>query len=108
VTDDDLIANDRVLESDTRLRDALRDLRARTEDRFLRPDELSKRFTLARPSAFDETRHAVDVAVLAEAELIRLQRRVDDLGVRARAFERPRDRHERRHSRRRSQPASQP
>jgi translation initiation factor IF-3 len=31
------------------------------------------------PNAIDETRHALDVAALAEADLIRINRDVDDL-----------------------------
>jgi len=56
---------------DTRMRDALRALRA---------DRLSLRFPPRNPA--DEVGYAIDGAVLGEGELVRLQRRVDELLVR--------------------------
>ncbi len=71
---------------DHRLRDALRRLRSAT-GAYLRPDELECPLDLAPPSTFDDVRHAVDVGVLTEADLIRLHRSVDDLDVRLRDLE---------------------
>ena len=81
VTDDDLVAatGDRALEHDTRLRDVLRRLRSPAGERFLRPDEVPAELEIALPSVLDDTRHALDVAALAEADLIRINRNVDDL-----------------------------
>jgi hypothetical protein len=73
-----VVATDQVLEHDTRLRDALRDLSA-AGDRFLRPHEVPGELEVEPPNAIDETRHALDVAALAEADLIRINRDVDDL-----------------------------
>lgn len=72
--------------SDIRLRDVLRRLRSAT-GAYLRPDELNGPLDLAPPSTFDDVRHAVDVGVLMEADLIRLHREVDDLDVRLRALD---------------------
>jgi hypothetical protein len=77
----------RAFEIDTRLRDALRRLRSPTGG-FMRPGELKRAFAVPSPNALDETRHSVDVAVAREAQLVRLQRRVDDLGLRIGARER--------------------
>lgn len=71
---------------DTRVRDVLRRLRS-TTGAFLRPPELDRPLTSSTPSALDEARHAVDVAVLAEADLIRLHREIDDLDQRLQALE---------------------
>ena len=64
--------------ADTRVRDVLRRLRS-TTGAFRRPPEFNGLLAPSTPSALDEARHAVDVAVLAEADLIRLHREVDDL-----------------------------
>jgi hypothetical protein len=52
---------------DTRLRDALRTLREGTS------------LTFPRPSVVDEAAYAIDVASLGEADVVRLQRRLDTL-----------------------------
>jgi hypothetical protein len=52
---------------DTRLRDALRTLRE------------GKTLTFPRPTVVDEAAYAVDVAALGEADVVRLQRRLDTL-----------------------------
>jgi hypothetical protein len=74
-------------ETDTRLRDALRGLRLRDGSRFARPRELGAPSLLPRPDAVDDTRHAQDVGALRAADLIRVQRRVDDLGHKLKALE---------------------
>jgi hypothetical protein len=66
-------------ERDTRLRDALRALRLPDGSRFARPGELDG-FRLPQPRPVDDRRHAQDVSVLRAADLIRAQRRLDDLG----------------------------
>jgi hypothetical protein len=73
-------------ETDTRLRDALRRLRL-ADGRFARPHERDGPFRLPPPDALDEARHAQDAGVLRAADLIRAQRRVDDLGRKLRALE---------------------
>jgi Glycosyl transferase family 2 len=81
----DLVVDDAALERgiqdgslviDDRLRDALRSIR---EGRAL---------TFARPSVVDEAAYAVDVAALGEADVIRLQRRLDTLEQRLATLER--------------------
>jgi hypothetical protein len=61
---------------DTRLRDALRELRD------------GKGLTFSRPTVVDEAAYAVDVAALGEADVVRLQRRLDTLEQRLRTLER--------------------
>jgi hypothetical protein len=64
---------------DTRLRDVLRALR-------LQPGGPTK-LSLERPGIVDEVRYACDAAVLSEAEVVRLQRKLDELEVRVSALE---------------------
>jgi Glycosyl transferase family 2 len=66
---------DGTLVLDTRLRDALRTLR--------RGEPLA----FPRPSVVDEAAYAVDVAALGEADVVRLQRRLDTLEQRMRTLE---------------------
>jgi hypothetical protein len=61
---------------DTRLRDALRTLRER------------KPLAFPRPTVVDEAAYAVDVAALGEADVVRLQRRLDTLEQRLLTVER--------------------
>jgi len=61
---------------DTRLRDALRTLDA------------GEPLTFPRPTVVDEAAYAVDVAALGEADVVRLQRRLDTLEQRLVRFER--------------------
>jgi hypothetical protein len=61
---------------DTRLRDALRTLRE------------GKALTFPRPTVVDEAAYAVDVAALGEADVVRLQRRLDTLEQRLLTIER--------------------
>lgn len=71
---------------DTRLRDALRLLRLGSGV-YVRPRQREAMLHLSAPSAGDEVRHAVDVGALAEADLIRFQRDVDDLVARLQRLE---------------------
>jgi Glycosyl transferase family 2 len=82
---DSLIVDDGALERglqdgtlviDTRLRDALRTLRD------------GKPPTFPRPTVVDEAAYAVDVAALGEADVVRLQRRLDTLEQRLLTIER--------------------
>jgi hypothetical protein len=82
---DSLVVDDDALERgiengslviDTRLRDALRAIRERAE------------VTFSRPTVVDDAAYAVDVAALGEADLIRLQRRLDTLEQRLLRLER--------------------
>ena len=78
VVDDDALERglaDRSLVPDTRLRDALRTLRE------------GEPLTFPRPTVVDEAAYAVDVAALGEADVVRLQRRLDTLEQRLRALE---------------------
>jgi Glycosyl transferase family 2 len=60
---------------DTRVRDALRTLRE------------GKPLSFARPTVVDEAAYAVDVAALGEADVVRLQRRLDTLEQRLHTLE---------------------
>jgi hypothetical protein len=71
------------LVSDTRLRDALRTLR-QADGTF---GGLEGGLSFARPSVVDDAAYAVDVAALGEADVVRVQRRVDELNRRLEAFE---------------------
>jgi Glycosyl transferase family 2 len=82
---DSLVVDDAALERgledgtlviDTRLRDALRTLRE------------GKTLTFPRPTVVDEAAYAVDVAALGEADVVRLQRRLDTLEQRLQTVER--------------------
>jgi hypothetical protein len=67
---------DRTLVVDTRLRDALRALAA------------GETLVFPRPTVVDEAAYAVDVATLGEADVVRLQRRLDTLEQRLVSVER--------------------
>ena len=74
---------------DTRLRDALRLLRDGAEGRrFTLPRDGSEPLRFPRPSVVDEAAYAVDVAALGEADVIRMQRRLDTLEQRLLRLER--------------------
>jgi hypothetical protein len=78
VVDDDALQRglaDGSLVIDTRLRDALRTLRE------------GKPLIFPRPTVVDEAAYAVDVAALGEADVVRLQRRLDTLEQRLRTLE---------------------
>jgi hypothetical protein len=79
VVDDDALKRgleEGTLVLDTRLRDALRALSE------------GKRIVFPRPTVVDEAAYAVDVAALGEADLVRLQRRLDTLEQRLLTIER--------------------
>jgi hypothetical protein len=77
---------------DTRLRDALRTLRLPGTDgrgkEFALPDSGEGRLSFPRPSVVDDAAYAIDVAALGEADVVRLQRRLDTLEPRLLALER--------------------
>jgi Glycosyl transferase family 2 len=80
VVDDEALErglSERSLVLDTRLRDALRALR-----------EGGGPLSFPQPTVVDEAAYAVDVAALGEADLVRLQRRLDTLEPRLLALER--------------------
>jgi Glycosyl transferase family 2 len=76
---------------DVRLRDVLHDLR-RTGGTgahpFRLPHEGGAPLEFRRPEVADEATHAVDVATLQEASIVRLQRRLDTVGRQVGALER--------------------
>jgi len=79
VVDDTALARgleEGTLVTDTRLRDALRTLKA------------GESLVFPRPTVVDEAAYAVDVAALGEADVVRLQRRLDTLEQRLSRFER--------------------
>jgi hypothetical protein len=79
VVDDDALErglSEGSLVEDARLRDALRTLRE------------GQRLTFPRPTVVDEAAYAVDVAALGEADVVRLQRRLDTLEQRLLTVER--------------------
>jgi hypothetical protein len=94
VVGDDALArgvDDGSLVLDTRLRDALQDLRSAgsvTAREFALPHEGVSRLRFPRLTVVDEAAYAVDVAALGEADVIRLQRRLDTLEQRLLALER--------------------
>jgi len=78
VVDDDALERglaDGTLMLDTRLRDALRTLRD------------GQAVIFPRPNVVDEAAYAVDVAALGEADVVRLQRRLDTIEQRMRTLE---------------------
>ena len=88
VSDDELergVAEGRLV-VDTRLRDALQQLRDASGERYLPPgDAPTLRFPL--PTLVDDAEYAVEAAVLGEADVVRLQRRLDELEGRLRSVE---------------------
>jgi Glycosyl transferase family 2 len=71
---------------DTRLRDALRQLRDPASGRYLPPDSAPElRFPL--PTLVEDAEYAVEAAVLGEADVVRLQRRLDELERRLQTVE---------------------
>jgi Glycosyl transferase family 2 len=76
---------------DTRLRDALRALRDQAGEstrEFAVPSGGEGSLAFPRPTVVDEASYAVDVAALGEADVIRLQRRLDTLEQRLLTLER--------------------
>jgi hypothetical protein len=72
---------------DTRLRDALQALRAQG-DGFAPPASGQRWLSFPRPSVVDDASYAVDVAALGEADVVRVQRRLDTLEGRLLTLER--------------------
>jgi tetrahydromethanopterin S-methyltransferase subunit G len=71
---------------DTRLRDALRQLRDPSSESYLPPGSAPElRFPL--PTLVEDAEYAVEAAVLGEADVIRLQRRLDELERRLQTVE---------------------
>jgi hypothetical protein len=97
---DSLVVGDDALEKgiadgslvlDTRLRDALRRLRDSAHGdgpQFAFPRDGVTTLAFPQPTVVDEAAYAVDVAALGEADVIRLQRRLDTLEQRLLALER--------------------
>jgi hypothetical protein len=88
VVDDAAVARglrETTLVEDTRLRDTLRFLRR--GDGYAVPEELEHPINFSRSSAADEAAYAVEAAALAEADAVRIQRRVDALQQRLDALE---------------------
>jgi hypothetical protein len=76
------------LEIDTRLRDALRSLRA-DGGAFLPPDPSSPRLSFPRPDVHDDAVYAGEVSMLVEIDgIVRAERRVETLERRLAALER--------------------
>lgn len=76
---------------DTRLRNALRQLRKPEGDRvFALPEGGRSGLSFPRPNVVDDAAYAVDVAALGEADVVRIQRRLDTLEPRLLALERTR------------------
>jgi hypothetical protein len=73
---------------DTRLRDALRSLEALpgASGSFMRPSEATP-LAFPLPSLVDDAQYAVEAAVLGEADVVRLQRRLDTLEDRLASIE---------------------
>jgi len=64
---------------DTRLRDALRVLRDPAGDGFVRPGGVGHRLRLAAPSLAEEAEFAGEVAMIGDASVVDVQRRLDEL-----------------------------
>jgi glycosyl transferase family 2 len=73
---------------DARLRDALRSLRIEDGEGFALPAGGMSRLSFPRPTVVDDAAYALDVAALGEADVVRLQRRLDVLEPRLQALER--------------------
>jgi glycosyltransferase involved in cell wall biosynthesis len=75
-----------LLVEDTRLRDALRSL-AGTDLLAKRPEFRRLALTFSRPSVVDDALFAVEAAVVAQADDVRVRRQVDDLERRVQTLE---------------------
>jgi glycosyltransferase involved in cell wall biosynthesis len=75
-----------LLVEDTRLRDALRSL-AGTDSLAKRPEFGRLALTFSRPSVVDDALFAVEAAVVAQADDVRVRRQVDDLERRVQTLE---------------------
>jgi hypothetical protein len=83
-------SRDGTLVVDKRLRDLLRALRLSVAEdaprKFALPSEQDKRVRLPEPTIEDDVAYAVESAALAEADLVRVERRIDALEQRLRAL----------------------
>lgn len=79
------IADGRLVD-DTRLRDALRGLRSPTGERYRSPAE-AQALQFPTPTLVEDAEYAVEAAVLGEADVVRLQRRLDTLERRLQSIE---------------------
>jgi hypothetical protein len=80
VSDEELergVAQGRLV-GDTRLRDALRQLRDASSESYL-PPASGPDLSFPLPTLVDDAEYAVEAAVLGEADVVRLQRRLDEL-----------------------------
>jgi hypothetical protein len=94
VVDDDALArglDDGTLVVDTRLRDALRTLRSPAQEERVRslmlPGEYSTPLSFPQPTMAEEAAYAAEAAVLDEAYVVRVQRRLDGLEQRLKSLE---------------------
>ncbi len=81
---------DGTLVIDTRLRDALRTLRGTGSDGFALPSTGAAPLSVPAPTTDEEATYAVEAAVLGEADVVRVERRLDALEQRLRLLERRR------------------
>jgi hypothetical protein len=72
---------------DTRLRDALRALSRSGDGRELLPVDEAAALAFETPTLVDDATYAVEAAVLGEADVVRLQRRLDELERRLASIE---------------------
>jgi glycosyl transferase family 2 len=63
---------------DTRLRDSLRELRGHDGQTYVLPAQV-RTLTFPKPTLVDDAAYAVEAALLGEADVVRLQRRLDTL-----------------------------
>jgi hypothetical protein len=94
VVDDETLAcglDDGTLVRDTRLRDGLRDLRIEGKGvrRFALPAERAEPLSFPTLTLVDDVTYAVEAAVLGEADVIRVERRMDALEQRLHLLEQP-------------------
>jgi Glycosyl transferase family 2 len=81
---------DSTLVTDTRLRDALRELRLEASSdgrRFATPSERAATLLFARPTLAEDAAFAAEAAALTESYVVRAQRRLDDLERRIESLE---------------------
>ena len=78
---------DGTLAIDTRLRDALRALRPDGSNRFALPSSGPAPLSFPAPPISDDATYAVEASVLGEANVVRVERRLDALEQRLRAIE---------------------
>jgi hypothetical protein len=95
VVDDDALERglaDGTLAIDTRVRDALRELRLGRADQndrqFAVPSERAAALSLPAPTVTDDVAYAVEAAALVEADIVRAQRQVDRVEERLQRLER--------------------